>query len=391
MAWAVSQRKSERRLFGEIRSHPKKAERGATVKIRSSIRTFVLGAVVTCTVVTAASGAAASSARPSAKSASKVVYINSSGGSPDEAFRKYYWDPFTKATGIRVVNTAPVDNAKLAAMVASRNVEWDIAEIDDGDFPSDIKRGLLAKIDWSKLPKSRLLKQAINPYGVWDAIYSTILVWDTDKWPMTRKHPKSLMDLWNQKDFPGLRCLQKSAADNIEWGALHAGVNKKRLYPINQDLAYKQLDLLKKNVAVWWTSGAQSVQAIVNHDCVMGTAWNGRPYALVTQSRAHLGVAWKGAMLHIGWWAIPKGAPNYANALKLLAFMQDARRQAKVAEATGYAGGVAKTPAYLPAKVKNYLASSPAHVKASVVVNDTWWAKNVVDAENRFTKWVIGG
>jgi len=324
-----------------------------------------------------------------AKSMSNVVYINSSGGAPDEAFRKYDWDPFTKATGIKVISTAPVDNAKLAAMVKSKNVQWDITEIDDGDFPTDIRNGLLQKLDWSKLPRKALSKVAISPYGVWDAVYSTVLTWDSTKWPLSGKHPTSLMDLWNQKDFPGPRCLQKVANDNIELGALRSGVRKNRLYPVDQTKAYAALDELKPNVAVWWTSGAQSVQVIVNHDCVMGTTWNGRPYSLVTQNGADLGIAWNNAMLHVGWWAIPKGAPNYANALKLLAFMQNPRRQAAIAKATGYAGGAANTPKYLPPKVKLFLASSPSHVKASVIVNDAWWAKNGVDAANAFTSWVI--
>jgi putative spermidine/putrescine transport system substrate-binding protein len=317
-----------------------------------------------------------------------VVYINSSGGSPDAAFRKVYWDPFTAATGIKVVNSAPVDNAKLKAMVDSGNVQWDITEIDDGDFQRDIDQGLLAKIDTSKLPTSDLPKQAYTNYGVWDATYSTVLVWDTNKWPMSGKHPTSMMDLWNQAEFPGPRCLQKDAVDNIEWGAIHAGASKDNVYPVNQNQAYSELNKLKKNVAVWWTSGAQSVQAIVNHDCVMGSTWNGRPYALVTQSNAPLGVAWTDAALHVGWWAVPKGAKHQSAAIKLLAYMQDPQRQAKVAEITGYSGGNTKTASFLSDTVKQFLATAPDHFNSSIIVDDNWWSKNGADAEARFTAWL---
>jgi putative spermidine/putrescine transport system substrate-binding protein len=317
-----------------------------------------------------------------------VVYINSSGGSPDEAFKKYDWDPFTAATGIKVVSSAPVDNAKLKAMVDSGNVQWDITEIDDGDFQRDIDAGLLAKISVSQLPTADLPKEAYNDYGVWDATYSTVLVWDTNKWPMSGKHPTSIMDLWNQTDFPGPRCLQKDANDNIEWGAIHGGVSKDSVYPVNQDLAYAELNKLKKKVAVWWTSGAQSVQVIVNHDCVMGTTWNGRPYALVTKTQAPLGVGWTNAALHVGWWAIPKGAKHPTAAMKLLAYMQDAQRQAKVAEATGYSGGNTKTASFLPDTVKQYLATAPDHFSVSLIVDDNWWSKNATDAEKRFTDWL---
>src|ERR1700693_2112061 len=65
-------------------------------------------------------------ATTTARAQEQVVYINSSGGVLDDINRKIHWDPFTQATGIKVVASAPVDNAKLKAMVTSGNVEWDI-------------------------------------------------------------------------------------------------------------------------------------------------------------------------------------------------------------------------------------------------------------------------
>jgi putative spermidine/putrescine transport system substrate-binding protein len=318
-----------------------------------------------------------------------VVYINSSGGVLDDINRKIHWDPFTQATGIKVVSSAPVDDAKLKAMVMSGNVEWDVTEIDDGDFLRAIKNNLLAKLDLSKVPTSELPKDAYNDYGVWDGPYSTVLVWNTNSWPMSGKHPTTLMDLWNQSDFPGPRCLWKEAMDNLELGVMHAGVPRDKVFPIDQDAAYKELDKLKKDVAVWWTTGAQSVQAIVNRDCVMGTAWNGRPYQLVVKDKAPLGVAWQGAILRTSWWAIPKGAKHFDNAMKLIAWMQDAKRQSEQAKLSGYAGGNKGTAALLPDNVRDYLATAPQHLETTLVVDDSWWEANGPAAEKRFTGWVI--
>jgi putative spermidine/putrescine transport system substrate-binding protein len=353
---------------------------------------------ITETTVTAATGVAALAAAigvaaliaaTPAKAQDQVVYINSSGGVLDDINRKIHWDPFTQATGIKVVASAPVDDAKLKAMVTSGNVEWDITEIDDGDFLRAAKAGLLAKLDLSKLPTSELPTDAVTDYGVWDGPYTTILTWNTTVFPLSGKHPTTLMDLWNQKDFPGPRCLWKDAFDNLELGAMHAGVPRDKVYPINQDTAYKELDKLKKDVGVWWTTGAQSVQAIVNRDCVMGTAWNGRPYQLIVKDKAPLGIAWDDAILRTSWWAIPKGAKHFDNAMKLLAWMQDAHRQAAQATLSGYAGGNKGTAALLPENVQQYLATSPAHLATTVVSDDTWWGTNGPAAEKRFTGWVI--
>jgi putative spermidine/putrescine transport system substrate-binding protein len=319
----------------------------------------------------------------------QVVYVNSSGGVLDDINRSVNWDPFTQATGIKVVASAPVDSAKLKAMVTSGNVEWDLTEIDDGDFLRAAKEGLLAKLDLSKLPTGDLPKDAVTDYGVWDGPYSTILTWNTDVFPLSGKHPTTLLDLWNQKDFPGPRCLWKDALDNLELGALHGGVARGNMYPIDQDLAYKELDKLKKDVGVWWTTGAQSVQAIVNKDCVMGTAWNGRPYQLIVKGEAPLGVAWENAILRTSWWAIPKGAKHYDNAIKLIAWMQDAGRQAEMAKASGYAGGNRGVAALLPEDVRQFIATSPAHLETTLVVDESWWEANGPAAEKRFTGWVI--
>ena len=344
------------------------------------------GGAISLTI--AAMGVLAITSLP-AKAQDQVVYINSSGGVLDDINRKIHWDPFTQATGIKVVASAPVDNAKLKAMVTNSNVEWDITEIDGGDFPRAVKEGLLAKLDLSKMPVDQLPKEALTEYGVWDGPYSTILTWNTDVFPLSGKHPTSLMDLWNQKDFPGPRCLWKEALDNLELGAMKAGVPRDKIYPIDQDKAYAELDKLKKDVGVWWTTGAQSVQAVVNKDCVMGTAWNGRPYQLIVKDKAPLGVAWDGAILRTSWWVIPKGAKHYDNAMKLLAWMQDPHRQAEQAKLSGYAGGNKGVAPLLPEDVQQFLATSPDHLKTTLVTDDAWWEQNGPAAEKRFTGWVI--
>src|SRR5260370_6416449 len=130
---------------------------------------------------------AAAAAFLPARAQEQVVYINSSGGVLDDINRKIHWDPFTQATGIKVVASAPVDNAKLKAMVTSGNAEWDITEIDDGDFLRAAKDGLLAKLDLSKLPTADPPKHAATESGVWDGPYSTILTWTTGASPLPAK------------------------------------------------------------------------------------------------------------------------------------------------------------------------------------------------------------
>lgn len=343
-----------------------------------------LSAVIACAVL-AYSLAACGGSGDSSK---KVVYINSSGGALDEALNKVHWTPFTEKTGIKVVSSAPVNMGKLVSMVKSGNVEWDITEVSTGgDYLRLVEDGYLEKIDKSQLPMADLPKEAVTDYGVWDAPYSTVLAWDLKKWPLAGKHPTSLMDLWNQKDFPGKRCMQKGALDNIEFGMLKADAAKDSVYPIDNKKAYAALDELKSDVSVWWTSGAQSVQALTNGDCVMGTVWNGRPYEINSEKEV-LGIAWDDAILHVSWWVIPKGAPHAANASKLLGAMMNPENSAKVAKVAGYSGPNLKTADFLDENVKPYFATSPEHLKQSLVIDDQWWKENGPAAEKRFLAWV---
>lgn len=122
------------------------------------------GVAVIAVAVAALGGAVMTSRHVQAED--QAVYINSSGGAFDEVNRKVFWDPFTQATGIKVISSAPVDGAKLKAMVTTGNVEWDIANIDGNVLLPYVRQGLLTKLDLSKLPTSDLLKEAVTNYSI---------------------------------------------------------------------------------------------------------------------------------------------------------------------------------------------------------------------------------
>src|SRR4051812_49202829 len=143
---------------------------------------LLVGAMTAC----GGSNSPADSSGGGGKTEEKIVYINSSGGDLDTGFRDVFWDPFTAKTGIKGGKTAPVNQAKLAAMVTSGNVEWDITEVSGGgDFPRNIKANYFEKIDKSQLPLADLPKEAVSDYGVWDAPYATVVTWDLKKWPLS--------------------------------------------------------------------------------------------------------------------------------------------------------------------------------------------------------------
>ncbi|MGY2932937.1 spermidine/putrescine-binding protein [Bradyrhizobium sp. GM6.1] len=81
------------------------------------------------------------------------VVVFSYGGSYTQAVRKYVYEPFTKATGIAVVDvTADIAEPQVRAMARAGRTDWDVALIDGQNFPTMHEAGLFQPIE----------------YGLWD-------------------------------------------------------------------------------------------------------------------------------------------------------------------------------------------------------------------------------
>ena len=127
------------------------------------------------------------------------------------------------------------------------------------------------------------------------------------------------------KKFPGPRSLRNHPVDNLEAALMADGVAKDKLYPIDVDRAFKKLDQIQPHINVWWTTGQQPAQLLVDKEVVLATGWNGRFYDLI-RKEAPLAIEWNGGILKQGSWVVPKGAKDQYWAMKMLA--ADVRSQA---------------------------------------------------------------
>src|SRR5690606_28086804 len=81
--------------------------------------------------------------------AEETLVVVGQGGSYQEAQRKAFFEPFTKETGIRIIDQSPSDPAKFQAMVESGNVEWDVVDVDQEFVYRGSKLNLFEKIDYA--------------------------------------------------------------------------------------------------------------------------------------------------------------------------------------------------------------------------------------------------
>ena len=252
------------------------------------------------------------------------IVFNDSGGDMTKAMREAFYAEFEKRYGIRVVTTSPIDAGKLKAMVESGNVEWSVTEIGPEEAMLAEKQGLLEPldrkvIDLSDYPKHLQDRKFIMPKGV----YTTVLGYRTDAFA-GGNGPRSWADFWDSKKFPGPRTLRDSPVDNLEFALMADGVAPDKLYPLDVDRAFRKLDAIKPHIAVWWKTGAQSAQLLVDKEAIMGSAWNGRYYVAI-KNGAPLHIEWNQGMIKESAFVIPRGAKDAYWGQKMLALITDAK------------------------------------------------------------------
>jgi putative spermidine/putrescine transport system substrate-binding protein len=316
------------------------------------------------------------------------IVINDSGGAMQDTMRKVFYSEFEKRYGIRVVNTSPVDLGKLRAMVETGNVEWTVTEIGGEDAQRAEQSGLLEKldlsiIDLSKFPKHLQHRQYVFPKSV----YSTVMGYRTDAFP-EGKGPKSWAEFWDVKKFPGPRTMRNAPDDNLEFALLADGVAPEKLYPLDVDRAFRKLDQIKKYVAAWWTTGAQSAQLLVDKEAVLGTAWNGRYYSAIKQG-APLAIEWNGGAIKESAFGIPKGAKNAYWGQKFLALATDAKLQGEYANIIGYPGLNLDAIKYTDPKVAPYLPTHPDHLPKQFWTDTAWWNQHGAEMRERWQRWML--
>ena len=182
----------------------------------------------------------------------KQLIFNASGGSQIASLRENYLNDFEKETGIKIVDTSPVDFGKLRAMVESGNVSWNITEIGGQDGYRVTEMGLAEPIDGKIVDRSKFQPQAQMSHVFSPSCYSTVMCYRPDAFP--KGGPKSWADFWDVKAFPGPRSMRNHPVDNLEAALMADGVMPDQLYPLDVDRAFKKLDAVHKHVNVWWST-----------------------------------------------------------------------------------------------------------------------------------------
>lgn len=323
--------------------------------------------------------------------ANEQLIVADNGGPYGPAFRRAFYDPFEQATGIKMVNVVHPSEptAQFRSMVETKAFIWDVALLS----PDHVYRLTKPKNFLEPLGITTANAPGIMPEMIWPGylgmdVFATTMAYRTDKY--SGKTPGSWADFWDVQSFPGHRALYKLPSGTMEIALMADGVEPEKLYPLDEDRAFKSLDKLRKYVSVWWSSGAQSTQLLQSGEVDMLMIWNARAQAAI-DSGAPAKIVWNQGLFSSDGWSIPLGSPKVEQAKKFVRFCIDPARQASFAQTLAY--GPTNLDAYkdIPAARADLLPTYPPHLKLLRASNDAWWGDNYQRLAERFEDWLLSG
>lgn len=346
----------------------------------------------------AAAAAALEGLVEAAKKAGQTKVVVAGGaGAYGDLVKTWFYDPFTAETGIEVTaigGSYGEKLAKLKAMTAAGNVEWDVVTLSADALTRD-NAPLFADLgDCAGLPDvaAHGIAGSCLGHGVLFDIGGGVLAYSREAFPDGKPQPQGWADFWDVERFPGPRALPNIG--NPWWVLIAAlladGVAPDKLFPLDLDRAFRKLDAIKPHVTVWWKSGDQSQQIIRSREVVMAMMFAGRAQRLRAEGLP-LGIVWNGAPLDASAWTVAAGAPHPLAARALLDFIYT-RPEAHAKFAAASFGSTAHKDAVAllePAEQK-LQAAHPDNWSKLVPIDRDWLSAHQADVTTRWAAWLAG-
>lgn len=335
-----------------------------------------------------------------AAGADDSVTVVSWGGQVTTALTNAIYKPFTQQTGIKV-NSEDYDGglAKLRAMSEGNNVTWDVMDMESQDAELACQEGLVIPIN----PETDVAPSAdgtavkddfgevgLKKCGVGFDVWSYILAYDGSKFPDSK--PSTPADFFDLKKFPGKRGLSKRPNATLEWALMADGVPTDQVYkvlstPEGVDRAFKKLDTIRDNV-VFWDAGAQPPQMLAAGTVTMTTAYNGRIFSAVQDTKKPLEIIWDGQIMNLDYLVVTTGSKNPDAAKKFLKFASGSEPTARISDGIPY-GPVRKSAiSFVDKAILPNLPTAPENSKNSLVVDTDWWADHADEMNERYAAWM---
>ncbi len=326
--------------------------------------------------------------------------ILSWGGSYADGQRQAYIEPFAEETGIDAKVADYVyggDFSDIEKQVQSGQPEWQVVDISLSSALRGCENGYLEPISPNMLPPAPdgtpaiddFLPNTLHECAVGQYIWSTMWAYDKRAFDQT---PDSLEDVFNVDAFPGERGMQKSAKNNVEWALMADGVDPANVYKVldteqGKARAFDKLASIRDQIR-WWEDGSKPQEWLTGGEVVMSSAYNGRVFNEIVKNDQPLGYIWDGQVWTIEVWAIPRGAPNMADALEFISYATRTESMARLTDFLSYAPGRQSSLPLVEREYQSHMPTAPGNRRNAVQASFLWWADNSEEMEQRFDAWL---
>lgn len=314
------------------------------------------------------------------QAADSALTIAGFGGNMQKDLTATLWQPAADKVGAKLRQESHDGTlAQVRLQVQSGKPGWDIVHLGSDECAVGATEGLFNAVNYDVVKADGIPAELRAKNWVGINTYSLVLAWNTEKYKA--KPPKNWADFWDVKNFPGRRALASNPFETMEVALLADGVAADKLYPLDTKRALASLGKLKKDVAVWYTTGAQSAQLIKDGEVDMIAIYLSRVKGAIKDG-APVGYTYEQGILGSGCLAVLKGSKASGVAQKFLAEVVSPALQARIP---------AQMPYYGPVNVKAYeigkfapeaLAESnmsPANKARQVPLNVDWWRQHAAD------------
>ena len=270
--------------------------------------------------VAAPTEAAVEAAAPAADApalAESIVLINT-GGDWGECQRTAFADTFEAKTGVKVIDGPFLDDGQIRAAVESGVYDADVVFPTPSLVLDELGAQYLEPIDFTIISKDELIEGTYTNYGVALDLFSWAFGYRTDA--AAGVAPTKWEDFFDTTNFPGKRGLVSWDTSTVLIGALLAdGVAPADLLPLDVPRALAKLDTIKSDI-VWFDTGSAGQDLLVSGEVSYIQLYANR----ITSSRDAgnpVEILWDGQIVQADYLGIPKGSPNVATAMQLIAHM----------------------------------------------------------------------
>jgi putrescine transport system substrate-binding protein len=321
-------------------------------------------------------------------------------------------DDFTKQTGIKVVYDVYDSNEILETKLLAGGSGYDVVVPTGSFLQRQIKAGVFAKLDKSKLP---------NLKNMWDVIskrteifdpgnqYSINYMWGTIGIGYNTKKIKEALgvdkiDSWKAVFDPanadklkdcGINFLD-SPTDMIPVTLAYLGLDPNSHKP--EDIAKVEETLLKVRPDVRKFHSSEYINALANGDICVAVGWSGDVFqarSRAEEAKNGVEIAYaipkEGTQMWFDQMAVPADAPHKAEAMEFLNFMMDPKEIAKSSNYVFYANGNKASQEFIdPAILKDPAVYPTPEVMEKLFVNTALDPKTQRLFTRTWTKIVTG-